>query len=100
MHQMMVVCVGDETHRFDRDYYTHTHLPLALACWQEYGLISAEAFYPASDRSGWLSIGVYTFACQQDVNRALESEQTIRVMADVVHFTDAPTVIRSHFIPF
>ena len=41
---MMVVCVGDETHRFDRDYYTHTHLPLALACWQDYGLISAEAF--------------------------------------------------------
>ncbi|MDW8844564.1 EthD family reductase [Erwinia sp. MMLR14_017] len=100
MHQMFVVCAGNEKNRFDRDYYADTHLALALKCWKPYGLISAEAFFPATNRSGWLSIGVYTFESQQDVIRALESKETGRVMADVPHFTDASTVIRSHFMPF
>lgn len=97
---MIVVCIGDKNNHFDRDYYVNTHIPLALECWKSYGLISAEAFYPAAKLSGWLSIGVYTFKKPEDVNRALESIETEKIMADVTHFTDASTIIRSHFTPF
>ncbi|ORM72567.1 ethyl tert-butyl ether degradation protein EthD [Pantoea wallisii] len=100
MHQMIVVCTGDENTRFDREYYANIHLPLALECWKSYGLVSAEAFYPVAQLSGWLSIGVYTFNTLQDITLALESNETARVMADVPFFTDATTVIRSHFVPF
>lgn len=100
MHQIIVVCTGNKHNRFDRDYYVNTHLPLALECWKPYGLVSAEAFYPATNHSGWLAIGVYTFKSLQDISCALESRETEKVMADVPHFTDASTIIRSHFIPF
>lgn len=100
MHKIIVVCEGNEKNRFNRDYYVNNHLPLALECWEPYGLINAEAFYPAAELSEWLSMGVYTFKNQEDVNRALKAKETEKVMADVKYFTDASVIIRSHFIPF
>ncbi|ORM71491.1 ethyl tert-butyl ether degradation protein EthD [Pantoea wallisii] len=100
MHKMIVVCAGDEKNRFDREYYTNVHLPLASECWKPYGLVSAEAFYPATSNSDWLSIGVYTFKTAEAINHALNAKITEKIMADVPFFTDATIIIRSHFTPF
>jgi glutathione S-transferase len=58
---MIVVCTGDASVRFDRDYYANDHFRLAMACWERYGLQSVEAFFPYSENGDWRSIGVYTF---------------------------------------
>lgn len=100
MTKMIVVCAGAADARFDREYYANTHLALAMECWGRYGLVTAEAFYPAGSGDGWLSIGVYRFRTPADVDAALSAPETERVMADVKNFTDAAVVMRSFFEPF
>jgi uncharacterized protein (TIGR02118 family) len=101
MTKMIVVCEGDPNTWFDRSYYASTHLALAMECWGPYGLEAVDAFYPSGDGDGWISIGVYRFRQPQDVEKALASSETKRVMADVKNFTDATTVVqRSIFAPF
>lgn len=99
MPKMIVVCAGDSATRFDRDYYASEHLALAMECWGPYGLEACEAFYPTGDGDGWLSMGVYRFREPADVEAALSSLATERVMADVKNFTDATVIMRSMFAP-
>lgn len=100
MTKMIVICSGDADVRFDRDYYAIEHFKLAMECWEEYGLQSAEAFFPYADGGAWKSIGIYTFSSEQGVYDALESPKTQLVMDDVKNFTDAPVVVRSLFTEF
>ncbi len=100
MTKMIVVCAGDAGMRFDRDYYANDHFRIAKACWEQYGLQSAEAFFPYSEDSNWLSIGVYTFSSEQGVYDALNSPDTEKVMNDVKNFTDTSIVLRSVFKEF
>ena len=99
MPKMIVVCSGDAGTRFDREYYAHDHLALAMECWGRYGLEAAEAFFPAGEGDGWVSIGVYRFRGSNDIDVALAAPETERVMADVKNFTDATVVMRSIFTP-
>ena len=99
MTKMLVVCKGDENTRFDRDYYTTKHFALTRECWGKYGLLAVDAFFPASDGDGWVSIGVYRFPSEKEMQAALGSPETERVMADVKHFTDATDIERSVFAP-
>ena len=99
MTKMTVVCAGEAGTRFDREYYATKHLALALECWGRYGLEGVDAFYPAGDGDGWLSIGVYRFREPGDIDVALAAPETERVMADVRNFTDATIVMRSVFSP-
>lgn len=97
MTKMIVVCCGDAGTRFDRDYYATEHFAIAMECWEDYGLQSAEAFFPYSENGDWKSIGVYTFKSEQGMNDALHSPRTQAVMDDVINFTDAPLIMRSLF---
>ena len=99
MTRMIVVCEGNAGTRFDREYYATKHLALALECWGQYGLEAADAFFPAGEGDGWLSVGVYRFREPGDVDAALAAPETERVMADVKNFTDATVVLRSKFCP-
>ncbi|MBP1181466.1 EthD family reductase [Methylobacterium sp. PvR107] len=99
MTRMIVVCAGDRATRFDRDYYATEHLALARECWGPYGLEGLDAFYPAGEGDGWLSVGVYRFREPGDVEAALAAPETARLMADVKNFTDAAVVMRSLFTP-
>ena len=99
MTKMIVLCAGDSNTRFNREYYATKHLALARECWNQYGLEAAEAFYPASEGDGWVSIGVYRFRELGDIDVALASPETPRIMADVKNFTDATTFVRSIFSP-
>lgn len=99
MTRMIVVCAGDRDTWFDREYYVSQHLALAKECWGRHGLEGVDAFYPAGEGDGWLSIGVYRFRQPGDVDAALAAPETERVMADVRNFTDATLVLRSMFSP-
>lgn len=100
MAKMIVVCSGDANTWFDRDHYANNHFELARACWAEYGLQSAEAFFPYSQAGNWQSIGIYTFSSEQGVHEALRCPRTKMLMDDVKNFTDAPVVMRSLFTEF
>lgn len=84
---MIVTCSGGSF--FDRDYYVDVHLPLALECWQQYGLESASAFFPRDANSPDVSVGIYKFRDEAGIHAALASRETQIVMADVPRFTDA-----------
>ena len=66
--KMMVICTGDASVRFDREYYANAHFKLAKACWDEHGLQSAEAFFPHAEGGDWISTGVYTFSSEQGIH--------------------------------
>ncbi|SAL00372.1 ethyl tert-butyl ether degradation EthD [Caballeronia fortuita] len=99
MTKLIVVCTGDKTTRFDRNYYATRHLSLAMECWGQYGLEAADAFYPAGEGDGWVSIGVYRFRDHASIDAALASPEMERIMADVNNFTDSPLVMRTIFSP-
>jgi uncharacterized protein (TIGR02118 family) len=84
---MIVTCSGGTY--FDRDHYVDVHLPLALACWQRYGLESAAAFFPRDAGGADVSVGIYRFRDEDALHAALASAETDTVMADVPNFTDA-----------
>jgi uncharacterized protein (TIGR02118 family) len=77
-----------DTH-FDRDYYTHQHLPLCMEAWQQYGLLSIKAFYPALDQDGTIAICESVFRDEAAAQTAFNSPETVKVMADVARYTDA-----------
>ena len=82
--------------RFDRDYYLATHLPLARAAWSEFGLQSAEVLFPATGPTPLVAMVILRFREQADINAALSSPGTARVIGDVANFTDiTPTIFRA-----
>ena len=88
MTTVFVTYDGDANTRFDREYYVSSHLPLVLEAWGPYGLESAAAFFPASDGAGTIAVCVCTFKDEASVEMSFASPQTLRVMADVLRFTD------------
>jgi uncharacterized protein (TIGR02118 family) len=80
-----------DTH-FDRDYYTKHHLPLCMEAWQQYGLLSCRAFYPAIDQEGTIAICESVFRDEAAAQAAFNSPETEKVMADVARYTDATPV--------
>jgi len=93
---MIVNCSGGTY--FDRDHYVDVHLPLALACWQQHGPESANAFFPRDADADDVSVGIYRFRDETALHAALASAETAAVMEDVLRFTDA-TVSRIIGIP-
>lgn len=78
--------------RFNRDYYTNHHLPLCMDAWQQYGLLSCRAFYPAVDQEGTIAICESVYRDAAAAEAALNAPETAKVMADVVRYTDATPI--------
>ncbi|TFW16812.1 EthD family reductase [Duganella callida] len=89
---------GTPETRFDRDYYTHQHLPLTLQAWGKYGLISCRAFYPSIDQNGTIAICESVYRDEAAVEAAFNSPERTEVMADVARYTDA-TPLRMRGLP-
>ncbi len=86
---LYVTYPGDESTRFDRDYYRSTHLPMVMDAWGPYGLETLAVFYPEGDGAGCIAICVCGFRDEAAVGASLAASETGRVMADVAHFTDS-----------
>ena len=96
MTTLIVTYPGDVGTPFDRTYYVDRHLPLVMEAWSPYGLESAAAFFPFDDGAGIIALCVCQFEDEASLTSALASPQTMRVMADVPHFTEAkPTQSRA-----
>ncbi len=79
---------GAADSRFDRHYYTSHHLPLVMQAWQQYGLESVSAFFPAHVQTGTLAICECIFRDQQAAEQAFNADDVHGVMQDVAQFTD------------
>lgn len=79
---------GTPKTRFDRSYYVAHHLPLVMKAWQQYGLESVAAFFPAVEETGTIAICECQFRDEAAVTAAFGSPETPDVMADVPRFTD------------
>lgn len=73
---------------FDRNYYVDRHLPIVMKAWKQYGLISAQAFFPSENASGTLAMCECLFRDEAAVEAAFSSKETPDVMADVARFTN------------
>lgn len=84
---------GRKEDRFDRSYYTRSHLPLVMRAWGPLGLLGVRAFYPdrespGSDSPATIAICECVFRDEEAVAAAFASERAAEVMADVKRFTD------------
>ncbi len=87
---------GTRQTRFERDYYVTGHLPLVMKAWQQYGLLSVAAFFPAVNQAGTIAICECVFRDEAALEAAFASAEVSDVMADVPRFTDvAPTRVRA-----
>jgi len=87
---------GDQQSRFDREYYVNGHIPLVMKAWQQYGLLSAAAFFPAVGQRGTIAICECVFRDEKALEAAFHSPEAPDVMADVPHFTDiTPVTVRT-----
>jgi uncharacterized protein (TIGR02118 family) len=89
---------GTPQTRFDRDYYVKSHLPFCMESWQQYGLQTVSAFYPALDQGGTIAICECVFRDEAAVEAAFNSPEVPAVMADVARYTDA-TPVRVRGVP-
>ncbi|PZU09770.1 EthD family reductase [Sphingomonas sp.] len=85
--------------RFDRDYYVETHLPLVVKNWGQYGLLSAEAYFPAGAGASEAAIALLAFGSEEAIGVALGSPETPAVLADLANFTDIGPVISRGVAP-
>lgn len=79
-----------DTSFFDTDYYNTIHIPLILELWKPYGLLSAEAFYPADSTSRTVLICECVFKNNDAFEKAIASAEVERLGADVANFTNLP----------
>jgi uncharacterized protein (TIGR02118 family) len=79
---------GTPETRFDRSYYVNRHLPLVMRAWQQYGLESVAALFPAVEQAGTIAICECRFRDEAAVTAAFGSPETPEVMADVPRFTE------------
>jgi uncharacterized protein (TIGR02118 family) len=83
MITMLVTYAGDEQTPFDRDHWINVHFPLVRESWEPYGLVSAGGFFPQGDGAGLIAVGVVNFRDETAMEAALNSPETVQVMADV-----------------
>ncbi|WP_242141215.1 EthD family reductase [Sphingomonas sp. TREG-RG-20F-R18-01] len=89
---------GGPQDRFDRDYYLAHHLPLARAAYEQYGLLSLAAFFPAESALGTIAIAEFRYSSVEAAQMAFGSTEADRVRADIRNFTTL-TPKRSHLMP-
>ena len=83
MITMLVTYAGDERTPFDRDHWINVHLPLVRESWGPYGLVSAGGFFPQGDGAGLIAVAAVNFRDEAAMETALNSPETVQVMADV-----------------
>ncbi|MBY3321539.1 EthD domain-containing protein [Rhizobium laguerreae] len=87
MIAMLVTYAGDEHTAFDRDHWIDVHLPLVRRSWGPYGLLSVGGFFPQGDGAGLIAVAVVNFRDEAAMEAALNSPETMQVMADVARVT-------------
>jgi len=89
MIRLSVFYPQTEGAKFDHDYYRNNHIPLAA---KAFGVATAEI-----DRGvdgPYIAAAHFQFADQDALNKAMGSNDTAAVMADVANYTDITPVLQ------
>ena len=73
--------------RFDRAYYTDTHMPLVKEKWGPLGLTDALALFPDDDAPAAVAVAVLTFTDGAARDAAISGSTAATVFGDVANFT-------------
>lgn len=85
---MFVTYQGHAESRFDRAYYVAKHLPMLRRSFGPLGLISAQAFFPATADSGTIAICECRYRDEAAFAACMASPDMPGIAADVGVFTD------------
>ncbi|WP_198406903.1 EthD family reductase [Nocardia terpenica] len=92
---ILVTYTGRPDTRFDRDYWTGTHLPLVERAWRPTGLRRVQPLFPESPTGPILAQAVCEFDNEAALTASLTASETSAVMDDIRQFTDhAPSRAR------
>jgi uncharacterized protein (TIGR02118 family) len=84
---LLVSYPATEGARFDRDYYTGTHMPLVKEKWGPLGLTDAVALFPDDDAPAAVAVAVLTFTDGAARDAAMSAPVAAEVFGDVPNFT-------------
>lgn len=92
MTTVFVTYSGNVDDRFDRDHYVNVHLPMAVRLLGRYGLLSAEAFFPATDNSTIRAACTITFRDDEALRTAMSAPEMAPLVEDLEKFTNMTPV--------
>lgn len=96
MATLTVVYPLHEGAKFDRDYYTATHIPLCASTWTKHGYQSAEVLFPADDTQAYAAVTLLRFADQAAIDASMGDPATGAVVEDIAKFSNInPTLYRA-----
>lgn len=87
MATLTVLYPAQDGAKFDRDYYSTTHMALVADAWGNYGYQSGEVLYPAGEGQPYAAITMLRFKDQASIDAAMGAPRTGEVQADVANFT-------------
>ena len=79
---------GTAADRFDREYFVHTHFPLARAIADPLGMLSIETFFPASAGTDMIAVSMIVFRDEQAERALFDSPQFDELVKDLQNYTN------------
>ncbi|MDR3724910.1 MAG: EthD family reductase [Terracidiphilus sp.] len=92
MTTVFVTYTGTRKDHFDCNHYVNVHLPMAERLLGSYGLVSAEAFFPATERSAILAACTLTFRDDEALQTAMAVPEMALLADDLKNFTNMTPV--------
>ena len=92
MTTVLVTYTGSKNDRFDRSHYVKVHLPMAVRMLGRYGLLGAEAFFPATDNSDIVAACTLNFRDDDSLHDAMSAPEMAFLIDDLDNFTDLTPV--------
>ena len=88
MRTLFVTYRGNASDCFDREYYVNAHLPLAREIGEPLGMLSIEAFFPASTSTDMVAAGVIVFRDEQAERDLFSSPRFMELVNDLPNYTN------------
>jgi len=88
MRTLFVTYRGDRSQRFDREYFIHTHLPLAREIGGPHGLLSIEAFFPAGHETDIVAATQIIFRDEEAVAAVFSAPRIDELLGDRTNYTE------------
>lgn len=88
MRTLLVTYRGTASDRFDREYFLNTHLPLAREIAEPLGMLSIEAFFPASAATNILAASVIVLRDEQAERDLFSSPRFSQLVDDLPNYTN------------
>jgi len=92
MTTVIVTYTGSKSDRFERSHYINVHLPMAVRLLGKYGLLAAEAFFPATDRSDIVAACTLDFSDEVALHLAMSAPEMALLIDDLENFTNLTPV--------